>query len=218
MMNSLVVQVKDHVYRIFKEEYSGHDHHHIDRVFRMATLLQQKEGGDLEVIQLTALLHDISDHKLNGGKLNDGGRVAKDLLVELEADPVLIDKVCSLIDKVSYKGALVKDEMFTLEGMIVQDADRLDAIGAIGIARAFAFGGSRNRVMYDPSEKPELHSDFQAYATSQGNTINHFHEKLLLLKDRLHTTTAKEIGAKRHQYMLNFLDHFQQEWTSEHYE
>ena len=218
MMNTLVERVKSQVYSIFKEEYSGHDFQHIDRVFRMATFLQEQEGGDLEVIQLAALLHDISDHKLNGGKLNDGSRVARALLQEHKADVILIDNVCALIDKVSYKGALVKDEMFNLEGMIVQDADRLDAIGAIGVARAFAFGGSRNRPMYEPDEIPQLHTSFQSYAGSQGNTINHFHEKLLLLKDRLHTATAKEIGEKRHQFMLNFLEQFEQEWTSEYYD
>jgi len=217
-MDQLVELVKYHVYSIFKEEYSGHDFHHIDRVFRMATFLQTKEGGDLEVIQLTALLHDISDHKLNGGKLNDGGRVARSILQKHKAENSLIDKVCSLIDKVSFKGALVQDEMADLEGMIVQDADRLDAIGAIGVARAFAFGGSRNRPMYEPDEKPKLHTSFESYAGSQGNTINHFHEKLLLLKDRLYTATAKEIGEKRHEFMLNFLYQFEQEWTSECYD
>jgi len=211
-MSTLVERIKNHVFEHFKNEHSGHDHFHIERVFNMSNYLQSKEGGDLEVIQLTALLHDISDHKLNGGKLNDGGRASARLLEDYNADKELIKRVPSLIDLISFKGAHVKDEMPSLEGQIVQDADRLDAIGAIGIARAFAFGGSRNRPMFDPEIPAVMHESFESYAKSEGHTINHFYEKLLLLKDRLNTPTARQIGEERHQFMINYLQQFKQEW------
>jgi uncharacterized protein len=117
------------------------------------------------------------------------------------------------VDGVSFKGALVKDQQISIEGKIVQDADRLDAIGAMGIARAFAYGGSKNRPIYEPAVLPELHDDFKKYATAKSHTINHFYEKLLLLKDRLHTKTAQVIGLKRHQLMEEFLEQFYDEWN-----
>jgi uncharacterized protein len=213
MTSTLVERVREYVIKHFENEYSGHDQHHIERVFRMATYLQEKEGGNLEIIQLTALLHDISDHKLNGGKLNDGGRAAKELLEQFGADTILISQVSDLIDLISFKGALVKDYMPTLEGKIVQDADRLDAIGAIGVARAFAFGGNRNRDMFRMNESPQLHDNFEAYVSAEGTTINHIYEKLLFLNDRLHTDSAKEIGRHRHDFLLTFLEQFKREWN-----
>jgi uncharacterized protein len=179
----------------------------------MACHLQTKEGGDLEIIQLAALLHDISDHKMNGGKLNEGGNVALQLLLENGYDKQKAKIVANIVDGVSFKGALVKDLQISIEGKIVQDADRLDAIGAMGIARAFAYGGSKNRPIYEPSVLPELHDDFKKYATAKSHTINHFYEKLLLLKDRLHTKTAHVIGLKRHQIMEAFLVQFYDEWN-----
>jgi uncharacterized protein len=215
MSSILVEKVREHINKFFEKEFSGHDHHHIERVFRMATFLQSKEGGCLEVIQLAALLHDISDHKLNGGKLNDGGRVAKELLEEFGAEASLIEQVSVLIDFISFKGALVEDNVPILEGKIVQDADRLDAMGAVGVARAFAFGGNKNRAMFNPDESPKQHDSFESYVTSEGTTINHFYEKLLLLKDRLHTDTAKAIGVQRHDFLLIFLKEFMAEWNFE---
>jgi uncharacterized protein len=209
----LVKKIQALVYEQFKSDATGHDHFHIDRVFRMATRIQQEEGGNLEVIQLAALLHDISDHKLNGGKLNDGARVAREILLEQNADKVLTDQVCDIIDRVSFKGAKVQDDMPTLEGQIVQDADRLDAIGAIGIARAFAYGGRKERPIYEPGRNPILHSSFESYASGESHTINHFYEKLLLLKSRLHTKTAKRIGDQRHKLMEDYLNAFMKEWN-----
>lgn len=199
----------------FLHDHSGHDWHHIERVYKLAVHIQSEVGGDLEVVELAALLHDISDHKMNGGKLNDGGNVAREILSKYEISNEKIEHVCSVIDSVSYKGANVADSTSSLEAKIVQDADRLDAIGAIGIARAFAYGGNKNRPIYVPDMKAELHDTFEAYANAEGHTINHFYEKLLLLKDRLHTPTAKNIGEKRHQIMLNFLSDFYAEWNSE---
>lgn len=199
----------------FENDSSGHDWHHIMRVFELSKYIQTHEGGDEIVVQLGALLHDISDHKMNGGKLNHGGIVARELLDALEFDPAIIEKVVKLVDHISYKGALVQDEIISLEQQIVQDADRLDAIGAIGIARAFAYGGAKNRPMYVPDAVPELHTSFEQYVTAQSHTVNHFYEKLLLLKDRMHTPTAKKIAAKRHQFMEDFLTQFYEEWNTD---
>lgn len=199
---------------VFQHDATGHDWFHIQRVHAMACHLQTKEGGNLEIIELAALLHDISDHKLNGGKLNDGGKVAFELLIQFGCQEQTALKVKDIVDGVSYKGANVPDGMETIEGKIVQDADRLDAIGAIGIARAFAFGGNKERPMYVPDFKPEFHDSFEEYANAKSHTINHFYEKLLLLKDRLNTNTAKMIGQKRHDFMELYLQQFYNEWNT----
>lgn len=209
----LLRTVEEMVRSRFEKDNTGHDWFHIERVWKMACHLQEKEGGDRELIELAALLHDISDHKLNGGHLNKGGQVSSEILRSLNYPEERIQKVAVIIDAVSYKGALVKDSMSSLEGKIVQDADRLDAIGAIGIGRAFAYGGSKGRAMYDPGITSEMHNSFEQYARSEGHTINHFYEKLLLLKDRLHTETAKKIGSERHQFMEEFLSRFLNEWS-----
>lgn len=209
---TLIEKVKAAIFEQFDGEATGHDWHHINRVVNLAKHIQTKEGGDANVVELAALLHDISDHKFNGGKLDEGGKVAHALLLELGCDIETADKVKYIVDNVSYKGANTKAEMNTLEGRIVQDADRLDAIGAIGIARTFAYGGNKNQSMYDPELKSQLHDSFEQYANAKSSTINHFYEKLLLLKDRLNTETAKEIGLHRHQYMEQFLEEFYGEW------
>ncbi len=213
-MSSTVEIIKSKVTAIFAHDTTGHDWFHIERVLKMAEYLQSKEGGDLEIIQLAALLHDISDHKMNGGKLNAGGQVALELLSDLNYDSAKSQLVKEIVDGVSYKGAHVQDALKTLEGKIVQDADRLDAIGAIGVARAFAYGGSKNRPMYIPDLTPTMHASFEEYASSKSHTINHFYEKLLLLEARLHTETAKQIGKERHTFMEQFLEQFYNEWNS----
>lgn len=213
-MSDLIEKVKQHVREIFQHDATGHDWFHIERVHAMACAIQEKEGGDRALIELAALLHDISDHKMNGGKLNHGGTVAYELLKEFNCPEQLAIEVKEIVDGVSYKGANVPDCMKSLEGKIVQDADRLDAIGAIGIARAFAFGGNKNRAMYIPDFKPELHNTFESYANSKSHTINHFYEKLLLLTDRLNTETARKIGQQRHDFMENYLQQFYNEWNT----
>ncbi|TXI84071.1 MAG: HD domain-containing protein [Crocinitomicaceae bacterium] len=213
-MSQLVEIVKEKVQELFAHDTTGHDWFHIERVLKVAEYLQSKEGGNLELIQLAALLHDISDHKMNGGVLNAGGQVAFEMLVELGYDETKATMVKEIVDGVSYKGAHVQDVMTTVEGKIVQDADRLDAIGAIGIARAFAFGGSKNRPMYIPDYEPKMHTSFEEYASSKSHTVNHFYEKLLLLEARLHTETAKQIGKERHTFMEQFLEQFYNEWNS----
>lgn len=214
-MSEIVNQIIPIIKSRFEHDSSGHDWFHIERVHRMAVHLQQFEGGDLEIIELAALLHDISDHKMNGGILNQGGMVAAEILKGLNYPSDRIEKIKLIIDAVSFKGANVPEQMNTIEGQIVQDADRLDAIGAIGIARAFSYGGNKNRAMYAPDQRPILHSSFEDYARSEGHTINHFYEKLLLLKNRLSTQTAKNIGQQRHEFMENFLEQFYNEWNTE---
>jgi uncharacterized protein len=214
MNYTIIEQIKEYVRNHFETDTTGHDWFHIERVHKLACYLQKHEGGDLELIELAALLHDISDHKLNGGILNTGGQVAYELLIQSGYDTTRALQVKEIVDCVSYKGAHVLDSMNSIEGKIVQDADRLDAIGAIGIARAFAYGGSKFRPMYLPDISPIMHNSFESYASSKSHTINHFYEKLLLLNERLHTQTAQNIGKKRHAFMEEFLTHFYDEWNT----
>ncbi|TSJ48104.1 HD domain-containing protein [Fluviicola chungangensis] len=209
----LFEEVKTIVEQKFRKESADHDWYHIERVLKLAEHIQDQEGGDLLVVRLAALLHDISDHKLNGGVKNDCGRVSREILTKLNAEKELIDRVCSIVDKVSFKGAGVEDEVGSLELDIVRDADRLDAIGAIGIARAFHYGGKNNRSFYEPDLGPSLHSDFESYSSDKSHTLNHFYEKLLLIKDRLRTKTAQKIGEERHQIMAAFVADFLKEWN-----
>ncbi len=191
---------------------SGHDWWHIDRVRRTAVALAREEGADSVICELAALLHDIADWKFHAGDETAGPRAAETWLKSHDASPALIEHVTSIIAGISFKGAGVATEMPTLEGRCVQDADRLDALGAIGIARAFAFGGAFGRAMFDPEHPPQWHADFTAYKTKSGPTINHFYEKLLLLKDRMQTATGRRWAADRHGVMVEFLDRFYQEW------
>lgn len=199
----------------FKEEGSGHDWWHIVRVVTMARRIAVEEGADEGVVALAALLHDIADHKFHGGDLEAGPRKATELLSANQASPALIQRIAQIIREVSYKGAGVPTPVSSLEAACVQDADRLDAIGALGIARAFAFGGSRNRLLFDPDDPPVMHEDFRSYSTSSGATINHFHEKLLLLRDRMNTPAGGRLAESRHAYMEGFLTRFHQEWEGE---
>ncbi|ASS48385.1 MAG: hypothetical protein A3D31_08525 [Candidatus Fluviicola riflensis] len=205
--------LKELVKERFTSHGADHDWYHIERVYQLAVFLQSKEGGDLMLVSCASLLHDISDHKLNGGILNDGGRVTREILNDLGHEPAFAAKVAEIVDGVSFKGAGVPDKATSLEMQIVRDADRLDAMGAIGIARAFHFGGSRNRPFFSPNELPTQHATFEAYSSDKSHTMNHFHEKLLLLKDRLHTKTAKEMGERRHQLMENFVEDFYRDWN-----
>ncbi len=192
---------------------SGHDWWHIFRVWNMAKKICEKEGGDLFLIEMAALLHDVADWKFYENE-DDGLQVIFDFLEGLALDKTLIGSIIDIVKNVSFKGAGVKDKMVSLEGKIVQDADRLDAIGAIGIARTFAFGGKFGNEMYNPEINVKLHDSFEDYKKDKGTTINHFYEKLLLLKERMHTNSAKQIAKKRHTYMEVFLEQFYGEWES----
>ncbi len=212
-MNTLTQTIQQFVKERFESFEGSHDWFHIERVWNTAKYIQSQEGGNLEVIELAALLHDIADHKYNDGDFQKGEKVAYELLISKGASEELAEKVSKVIGIVSFKGANVADEAASLEGQIVRDADRLDAIGAIGIARAFAYGGSRNRPLYNPEIEPRLHSSKEDYYTSKSHTINHFYEKLLLLKDRMETPTAKILAEERQKVMLDFLEQFKKEWS-----
>lgn len=191
---------------------AGHDWFHIERVYKTALGIHTKEGGDLLLVTLAALLHDIADSKFNNGDEEIGPEMAGNFLRTLGLTEAMILEVQQIIRNLSYKASLGKIEFSSKELDIVQDADRLDAIGAIGIARAFTYGGYKNRVLYDPQIKPELNMSKEAYKNSEAPTINHFYEKLLRLKDLMKTRTGKELAEQRHQFMLLYLEQFYSEW------
>ncbi|HYF04910.1 MAG TPA: HD domain-containing protein [Patescibacteria group bacterium] len=193
------------------KETTGHDWHHIHRVWKTAKHIAKAEGADTVVTEIAALFHDIADWKFSG--VDEGNaKIARQALENFGAPENIITKVCEIVDKVSYRGAGVATTMESLEGKCVQDADRLDALGAIGIARCFAYGGLKNRPIYDPDNLPQQHKDFEAYKKSNGSSLNHFYEKLLLLKDRMQTDTGRKLAKKRHTFLQIFLDHFMIEW------
>ena len=194
---------------------AGHDWFHIERVWKLSKKIAEKEGGNLEVIELSALLHDIADPKFHNGDETLALKISKDFLEEIHVDAELIEQVLFVIKNISFKNRAEAPENPPLELQIVQDADRLDAIGAIGIARTFNFGGFKNNLMYHPEIKPNLGMNKEEYKKSNGTTINHFYEKLLLLKDLMNTETAKKIASERHNFMLQFLDEFYKEWNVE---
>lgn len=209
----VLTETTEHVKSILQGESSGHDWWHILRVRNNAMQIASKEKeSDIFVVELAALLHDIADWKFHDGNEKAGSIAAQKWLETQNVDPDTIRKVCKIIDEVSFKGAGVKTTPSSLEGKIVQDADRLDAIGAIGIARTFAYGGKAAREIYNPEIKPETHNSFEQYKNSKGHTINHFYEKLLLLKDLMNTDTGRKMSEERHKYMLDFLNRFYKEW------
>ena len=210
----IIKKTEEFVKNKLKGEGSGHDWWHIHRVHKNAIRIAKEEDVDLFVVQLAALLHDIADWKFHSGDLSVGPKIARGYLESLNVDENTISHVCEIIKEASFKGAGVKLKMKTKEGMVVQDADRLDAIGAIGVARTFAYGGNKNRQIYDPNIKPEKHETAEQYINSEGTTINHFYEKLLLLKDLMNTETAKKIAEERHKFMEQFLERFYNEWES----
>ncbi len=193
----------------FEGDSSGHDWWHIVRVWNMATKLAKLEGADRYITEMAALLHDLDDWKFNH---SDEPEKAIKWLNELNEDETTSQKIIEIIKNVSYKGAGVKTEMKTIEGKCVQDADRLDAIGAIGVARTFAYGGHKGHEIYNPNIKATMHQSFEDYKTKTSHTINHFYEKLLLLKDRMNTESAKQIANNRHAFMMVYLDQFYEEW------
>ena len=209
--NDILQKTAAYVKVKFSSDSSGHDWWHIYRVWKNAVTICEHEGADAFIVQLAALLHDLDDWKFNEAGDETPLR-AKAWLDSLSIDPSITDAVCRIIMHISYKGAGVENKMDSLEGCIVQDADRLDAIGAIGIARAFAYGGWKNRPLYDPDSPPQMHQTFEQYKNSKSATINHFYEKLLLLKDMMNTATAKRIAEQRHEIMVQYLDQFMHEW------
>lgn len=209
-MEQLINKTIEFVKQFFKNEYSGHDYFHTLRVYNTAIEIAKEEQANLKIVSLAALLHDVDDVKLSPHtSLNKDN--ARNFLKENNLDNNEINLICSIIDEVSYKGTnTVKPS--SLEGCIVQDADRLDALGAIGIARAFAYGGNHNRVMYDPEILPKLNMTEFEYRNHVSTTVNHFYEKLFNLKKIMNTKKAIEIADEREQFMKDFISRFINEW------
>lgn len=193
----------------------GHDWWHIYRVWKLSKKIAETENVDLYVVELAALLHDIADPKFHNGDEKIGPRLAKEFLIEQGVESVVIVHVIAIIKNMSFKNSLGTVTFSSPEMDVVQDADRIDAIGAIGIARAFNFGGFKNRPLYDPEIKPELNMSKEKYKKSLSPTINHFYEKLLLLKDKMNTSAGKQLADERHTYMEEFLERFYSEWEGE---
>lgn len=193
----------------------GHDWFHIERVYKNAMVIAQQEECDLTVVKLGALLHDIADSKFHDGDETIGPRTARLFLESESVDEQTISHVINIIKNISFKGGNFGQQFNSKELEIVQDADRLDAIGAIGIARTFNYGGFKNRAIYNPAIAPNLNMSKEEYKKSEAPTLNHFYEKLLLLKDKMNTETGKKIAQARHKYMENFLSQFYAEWEGE---
>ena len=194
---------------------AGHDWFHVERVYRNAILISKNEVCNTAIVQLGALLHDIADSKFHDGDETVGPKMAREFLESQEVDEATIAHVINIIENISFKGGNFEKSFSSKELDIVQDADRLDAIGAIGIARMFNYGGFKNRVIYDPKIAPKNKMTKEEYKKNNSPTINHFYEKLFLLKDKMNTKTGKEIAKERHRYMEGFLSQFYAEWEGE---
>lgn len=214
--NQLIQNTIDFVKQELQNAEGGHDWFHIERVFNTSKLILNHEDGDSLIVQLAALLHDIADPKFHGGDENIGPETAKTFLESQLVDEKTISHVVDIIKHMSFKNSLDKNnrKAFTSKELhIVQDADRLDAIGAIGIARAFNYGGFKNRELYNPTVPPQPNMTKEEYKKSTAPTINHFYEKLLLLKDKMNTETGKKLAEERHLFMLEYLNQFYKEWN-----
>ncbi len=208
----IIQKTIDFVKDELKNAEGGHDWFHIERVYKNALLISESENVDKTVVALGALLHDIADSKFNNGDETIGPKKAKDFLSSENISEDIIGHVLKIIENVSFKGGNKNQEFHSKELEVVQDADRLDALGAIGIARTFNYGGYKNRKLYDPEIAPNLKMTPAEYKASNAPTINHFYEKLLLLKDRMNTETGRKIAEKRHIFMETFLQQFYAEW------
>jgi uncharacterized protein len=216
--DAIIRKTADFVKAKFEAEGGGHDWWHMYRVWQLAkTIAKEEADADLFVVELGALLHDIADWKYHDGDTEAGPKAATEWLESQQVDQTVIEQVAYIIRYISFKGGTNVHKMKSLEGKIVQDADRLDAMGAIGIARTFAFGGHFNREMYDPKRGPKTFKSFEEVKANiaSGTTVNHFYEKLLLLKDGMHTAAAKKLAQARHEYMEKFLEEFYAEWDGE---
>lgn len=207
-----VVAAAEQVARAALEgDASGHDWAHVDRVRRLAVAIAREESADQFVVEVTALLHDVADYKLSGSE-DAGPQAAREFCAANGLSAEVGERIASIIARMSFKGAGVPDAELNLEGRCVRDADRLDAIGAIGVARTFAYGGHKGRPMWDPERSPMLHATAEEYRAGGGSTIDHFHEKLLLLSDRMSTEAGRRRAARRHDTMARFLADFYAEW------
>lgn len=213
------MEIIEHTIRFVKEQLKnaegGHDWFHIERVYKNALLIAEGEDCDVTVVKLGALLHDIADSKFHNGDESVGPKTARTFLEAQNVTEETILHVIAIIENISFKGGNFEQKFRSKELEIVQDADRLDALGAIGIARTFNYGGFKNRTLYNPEIAPKLSQSKEDYKKSDAPTINHFYEKLLLLKDKMNTDTGKKIAKKRHDFMVHFLAQFYAEWYGE---
>ena len=212
-MQTIIDNALEYVKKIFESDFSGHDYFHTLRVYKTAVRIAKAEGADVKIVSLAALLHDVDDIKLSQKTYKNKDN-ARSFLSSNGVDGDTADKICEIIDEISYRGTCSVVPK-TLEGKCAQDADRLDAIGAVGIARAFAFGGNHNRVMHDPDIPPTLNMSGEEYRRHISTTVNHFYEKLFYLADMMSTNTAKEIAGARNQYMKDYIAEFLAEWDGE---
>lgn len=210
---SIIENTINFVKKQLENAESGHNWFHMERVYNNALLIAKEETCNLEVVQLAALLHDIADSKFHDGDETVGPKVARDFLTSKNVSEATINHVVKIIENISFKGGNFEKKFTSKELEIVQDADRLDAIGAVGIARTFNYGGYKNREIYNPEIEPNLKMSKEEYKNSTAPTINHFYEKLLLLKDKMNTESAKKIAQQRHAFMETFLEQFYNEWN-----
>ena len=213
--SEIIREVNLRVKKAFQGDTSGHDYHHVNRVRNLGLELATRENADLFTVELMALLHDVGDWKFHDRGLEGQTQILAEFLRDLDIDEILSKRLLLEIPKIGFKGAEVEEDCLSLEAQIVRDADRIDAIGAIGIARCFAFGGNRGMSMFDPEVGIVMHDDSMQYHDSKSPSIHHFFEKLLLLKDRLHTKSGQHLAETRHQFLLDFLRQFFSEWYGE---
>lgn len=206
----IIDKVKEFVKQEMLKGDSGHDWSHVLRVNNTAKKIAKKENANLFIVELSALFHDIADSKFTNGDETIAPKKVKEFLGSLKVDDEIIDKVNYIVNHISFKKEQPVEKSIELK--VVQDADRLDAMGAIGVARAFSYGGYKNRLMYDPKEKPNLNQTKEQYVKAEGTTINHFYEKLLLLKDLMNTKEGKKLAEKRHKFLEKYLIQFFKEW------
>ena len=214
-MNQNIEKTINFVKQKLEGAEAGHDWFHIERVWKLSKKIAKNEEANTEIVELAALLHDIADPKFHDGDETLAIKISLEFLKSIDVEENIINQVLYIIENISFKNRSQAPEIPSIELQIVQDADRLDAIGAIGIARTFNFGGFKNNLMYHPDIQPQLNMSKEEYKKSNGTTINHFYEKLLLLKDLMNTETAKKIASERHDFMLKFLDEFYKEWKVE---
>lgn len=212
-MQDVILSTIEFVKRTLANAEGGHDWFHIERVWKTARNIAEQEEVDIHVVELAALLHDIADSKFHDGDESVGPRIARNYLESKQLPFDIVEHVVMIIENISFKGGNHVMNFSSKELLVVQDADRLDAIGAIGIARAFNYGGFKNRSLYDPSIPPNLQMDKETYKKNTAPTINHFYEKLLQLKDRMNTATGKKIAEERHRFMELYLEQFYKEWS-----
>lgn len=217
MNNKKIIEAtKKFVKATLADAEGGHDWFHTLRVYNNALLIAKNEEVDEFVVAIGAILHDVADSKFHDGDESLGPKIAREFLFKHNVDSLVIEHVINIIENISFKKTLEKTELFSSPELdVIQDADRLDAIGAIGIARCFNYGGYKNRILYDPDIKPNLNMSKEEYKNSNSPTINHFYEKLLLLKDKMNTKTGKQLAQNRHRFMQAYLEQFYAEWNGE---